>query len=174
MCDLATLDPATPDDVAELSDLLELYQFELRTIFGLVRGPDGRFGYARLPRYWSEPDTHFPFLIRIGERVAGFALATRGSPATDDPHVLDVAELYVRTTERRAGVARRAAGLLWDRLPGPWTVRVAQANAAGVAFWDAVVRDYTRGAFTIGAVAGRSHVFRVLSFATAATPEKGD
>ena len=73
MCDLATLDPATPADADELSDLLELYQFELRTIFGLARGPDGRFGYARLPRYWSEPATHFPFLIRIGERVAGFA-----------------------------------------------------------------------------------------------------
>jgi predicted acetyltransferase len=98
MCDLATLDQATPDDVAELSDLLELYQFELRTIFGLARGPDGRFGYARLPRYWSEPDTHFPFLIRIGERVAGFALATRGSPATDDPDFFDFAEIYVRTT----------------------------------------------------------------------------
>jgi predicted acetyltransferase len=112
MCDLATLDPATPADAPELSDLLELYQFELRTILGLVRGPDGRFGYGRLPRYWSEPDTHFPFLIRVGERVAGFALATRGSPASDDPEVLDVAEFFVRTTDRRAGVARRAAGLL--------------------------------------------------------------
>src|SRR5215510_1870079 len=140
MCDLATLDPATPEDVPVLSDLLELYQFELRTIFTLERGPDGRFGYARLPRYWSEPETHFPFLIRVGQRVAGFALATRGSPASDDPAVLDVAEFYVRTTERRAGVARRAASLLWDRLPGQWTVRVAEANAGGLAFWDTVVR----------------------------------
>src|SRR6185369_4989341 len=147
--------------------LLELYQFELRTTFALTRGPDGRFGYARLPRYWSEPETHFPFLIRVGERVAGFALATRGSPASDDPAVLDVAEFYVRTTERRTGVARRAASLLWDRLPGRWTVRVAEANAAGLAFWDAVVRDYTRGAFTVGTHPGRTQAFRVFSFATA-------
>ena len=166
MCDLATLDPATPEDAPELSDLLELYQFELRTIFALTRGPDGRFGYARLSRYWSEPETHRPFLIRIGERVAGFVLATRGSPASDDPAVLDVAEFYVRTTERRAGVARRAASLLWDRLPGRWTVRVAEANGAGLAFWDAVVRGYTHGAFTVGAHAGRTQAFRVFSFAT--------
>ena len=166
MCDLATLDPATPADAPELSDLLELYQFELRKIFGLVRGPDGRFGYARLPRYWSEPETHFPFLIRVGDRVAGFAFATRGSPASDDPDVLDVAELFVRTTERRAGVARRAAGLLWDRLPGRWTVRVAEANKAGLGFWDAVVRDHTRRVFTVRTVAGRSQAFRVFSFAT--------
>jgi hypothetical protein len=53
-------------------------------------------------------------------------------------------------------------------------VRVAEANAAGLAFWDAVVRDYTRGAFTVRGVAGRPHVFRVFSFASAATPEKGD
>ena len=42
MCDLATLDSATPEDASVLSDLLELYQFELRTIFALARGPDGR------------------------------------------------------------------------------------------------------------------------------------
>ena len=167
MCDRATLDPATPEEAPVLSDLLELHQFELRTIFALARGPDGRFGYARLPRYWSEPETHFPFLIRVGERVAGFALATRGSPASDDPDVLDVAEFYVRTSERRAGVARRAAGLLWDRLPGRWAVRVAEGNAAGLAFWDAVVRDYTRGAFVVGSHAGRTQPFRVFSFATA-------
>ena len=167
MCDLATLDPATPEDASILSDLLELYQFELRTIFALARGPDGRFGYGRLPRYWSEPETHFPFLIRVGERVAGFALATRGSPASDDPDVLDVAEFFVRTSERRAGVARRAAGLLWDRLPGRWIVRVAEANTTGLGFWDAVVRDRTRGAFTVGTVAGRTQQFRVFSFATA-------
>ena len=29
MCDLATLDPATPDEAPVLADLLELYQFEL-------------------------------------------------------------------------------------------------------------------------------------------------
>jgi len=168
MCDLATLDAATPEDAPVLSDLLELYQFELRTTFALTRGPDGRFGYARLPRYWSEPETHFPFLIRVGERVAGFALATRGSPASDEPDVLDVAEFFVRTTERRAGVARRAAGLLWDRLPGRWIVRVAEANTVGLGFWDAVVRDYTRGVFTVGAVAGRTQLFRVFSFATRA------
>jgi len=167
MCDLATLDAAAPEDAPALSDLLELYQFELRTIFAIARGSDGRFGYARLPRYWSEPETHFPFLIHVGERVAGFALATRGSPASDDPTVLDVAELFVRTTERRAGVARRAASLLWDRLPGRWTVRVAEANTAGLAFWDAVLRDYTRGAFTVGMHAGRTQAFRVFSFATA-------
>jgi len=33
MCDLATLDAAAPEDAPALSDLLELYQFELRTIF---------------------------------------------------------------------------------------------------------------------------------------------
>ena len=40
MCDLATLDAATHADEPELSDLLELYQFELRTIFELARGPE--------------------------------------------------------------------------------------------------------------------------------------
>ena len=57
--------------------------------------------------------------------MAGFSFVTRGSPASDDPETLDVAEFFVLRGWRRSGVGRRAAPLLWDRLPGPWTVRVS-------------------------------------------------
>lgn len=44
---------------------------------------------------------------------------------------LDVAEYFVLRRYRHAGVERRAALLLWDRLPGKWTVRVAEGNPGG-------------------------------------------
>src|SRR4051812_22354234 len=90
------LDVATPADATLLSNLLELYIHDLSAAFPNVElGADGRFGYAKLPLYWSEPERRFPFLIRCGSCVAGFALVTRGSPASDDPNVFDVAEFFI-------------------------------------------------------------------------------
>ena len=77
-----SLDLATPDDAALLSNLLELYSHDLSDTFGLELGHDGRFGYQNLPLYWSEPERRFPFLIRSGIRVVGFAFATRGLPTS--------------------------------------------------------------------------------------------
>src|SRR5215510_9920030 len=120
-----TLDLASPSDAVLFSNLLELYVHDMSEIFPNVEiGADGRFGYGKLPLYWSEPDRRFPFLLRCDGRIAGFALATRGSPATDDPDVFDVAEFFVARGYRRFGVGRRAARLLWNRFPGKWIVRV--------------------------------------------------
>lgn len=135
-----SLEVATPADATLLGNLLELYAHELSDVFHeVVLGPDGRFGYSRLPLYWSEPDRRFAFVIRAEGQVAGFVLATRGSEATEDPDVLDVAEFFVLRRYRRRGVGRRAARLLWRRLPGRWTVRVAEENRGGLAFWGGVL-----------------------------------
>jgi hypothetical protein len=87
----ASLDVVTPDAKLALSNLVELYEHDMSAIFQLEVGSDGRFGYDKLPLYWSEPNERFAFFIRSGKRLAGFALATRGSPATDDAQDLDVA-----------------------------------------------------------------------------------
>jgi predicted acetyltransferase len=54
--------------------------------FPIEIGADGRFGYERQALYWTEPERRFAFLIKSGERVAGFVLVTRGSPVSDDPN----------------------------------------------------------------------------------------
>jgi hypothetical protein len=68
------LEPATQSDAAVLSNLLELYSHDLSDVFVLEPGTDGRFGYEKFPLYWLEPENRFPFLIRAGTRLAGFAL----------------------------------------------------------------------------------------------------
>src|SRR3954466_8074223 len=103
------LEPATLRDSAALSNLLELYSHDLSDVFALELGAEARFGYEKLPLYWSEPEIRFPFLIRAGTRLAGFALVTRGSPASDDPNDFDIAEFFVLRRHRRSGVGRRAA-----------------------------------------------------------------
>lgn len=176
--DCVRLQRATPDEDPLLRNLLELYIHDLSELFPVEVGPDGRFGYDKLARYWAEPDRRHAFLIRCSTRVVGFALATRGSPASDDPEDLDVAEFFVLRRYRRSGVGRRAAVLLWDGVPGRWVVRVSEANRAGVPFWREVVSSYTAGDFAESQRTGDPHGWRVFRFASVAqrvtTPRRQD
>lgn len=61
-----TLEEATPAAAPLLSNLLELYIHDLSEIFPIDLDPGGRFGYDKLPLYWSEPDARYAFLIRRG------------------------------------------------------------------------------------------------------------
>ena len=169
-----TLVPARPADSALLANLLELYVHDLSEIFAVAPGEDGRFGYDKLPLYFSEPEKRFPFLIRCGGRIAGFAFVTRGSPMSEDTECLDVAEFFVLRGYRRFGVGRRAAFRLWDDLPGAWVVRVSEANRAGIPFWEAIIREHTGGAYSAAQRPGSPNPWRVFAFKSGAsrTPAK--
>ncbi|WP_438029599.1 GNAT family N-acetyltransferase [Sorangium sp. So ce233] len=160
-----SLDAATSSDALLLSNLLELYIHDLSDVFPAIElGPEGRFGYPKLPLYWSERDRRFAFIIRCGGRVAGFVLATRGSPAAEDPGVLDIAEFFVLRGYRRSDVGRRAAFLLWSGLPGTWMVRVSEGNRGALAFWGGVIAEFTKGAATESTRPGQPNAWRVFSF----------
>ena len=162
-----TLERASQSDAATLANLLQLYIHDLSAVFPDVElGPDGLFRYDQLALYWSQPEYRFPFLIRSGGSLAGFALAKRGSPASDDPNVLDVAEFFVARRFRRGGVGREAARLLWNSLPGKWTVRVSEANKAAVVFWAQTVPDLVRNA-NVSLLPGSPNAWRVYSFDSA-------
>jgi predicted acetyltransferase len=156
------LEPVARREAGVLANLVELYLHDMSEAFPLELGADGRFGYERLPAYFAEPERRFPFWIRSGAALAGFALAMRGSPATDDPTHLDVAEFFVLRRYRRAGVGRLAAFALFDRLRGHWVVRVSAGNPRGSAFWPTVVAEYTGGAFASRERAGDPHPQRVF------------
>lgn len=170
---VVALEVATQDKTQLLSNLLGLYMHDLSDIFPVKVGADGWFRYEKLPLYWSEPETHFPFLIYLGAQLAGFALVTRGSPATDDPEHLDIAEFFVLRGCRRTGVGRQAASILWNRLPGHWVVRVSEANRAGLPFWSATIGQYTRGAFSESRRSGSPHDWHVFTFASRVEPPPG-
>ena len=163
------LEAATPTDTGLLSNLLELYIHDLSEVFpGIELGDDGRFGYDGLARYVSEPERRFAFFVKCDARVVGFALVTRGSPATDDPNVFDVAEFFVLRGYRRSGMGRRAAFLLWNRLPGRWIVRVSEGNLGALPFWTRIIAEFTGGAATEFALPGQPSAWRVFSFASGA------
>jgi len=160
-----SLDPATTTDAVLLSNLLELYIHDLSEAFPSVElGADGRFGYPKLPLYWSEHDRRFAFLIKCNARVAGFVFATRGSPVSEDPDTLDVAEFFVIRQYRHYGVGRQAAHLLWDRLPGKWTVRVSQGNPNALDFWRRTIVHVANGTVSEFERPGMPNAWLVFAF----------
>jgi predicted acetyltransferase len=154
-----------PSERTLLANLMELYVHDLSALFPQVTlGEDGRFGYTQLPLYFDDTEPRFAFLIRADGRVAGFALATRGSPAADDPKVHDVAEFFVLRQYRRSRVGRRTAALLFRALPGSWTVRVLAQNARALAFWRETVHEFTQGTADESERHDANGVWRVFAF----------
>lgn len=155
---------ATRDHAELLANLLELYIHDMSEVFTqLEPGPDGRFGYSRLPLYWSDPTNRFAYLLKTGDRVAGFALVKRASAASTGD-VLDIEEYFVLRKHRRSGVGRAAAMLLWRARPGAWIVRVSEGNAGAHAFWRSTIAEFSHGRASERSMPGELHPWRVFSF----------
>src|SRR6516162_802430 len=91
---------AGPEDRGRVLALFEMYVYDLSELLGLDVGDDGRFHAYPLDAYWSEPRRH-PFLIRVDEKIAGFALVHGRSRLTGDEAVTDMAEFFVLRRYRR-------------------------------------------------------------------------
>jgi predicted acetyltransferase len=134
--------PATHDQQPILANLIELYAHDFSEFVDLEIGEDGRFGYASLPLYWTEPGRH-PFLIRIDGLLAGFVLVKQGSELTGNQQAWDMAEFFILRGYRRRGIGATAAHQVWKHFPGPWEVRIMQANTSALHFWTKAIAAFT-------------------------------
>jgi predicted acetyltransferase len=137
---------AGPDDEARLGGLFALYTYDFSEILGLDVGENGRFSTPPLDVYWTDPRRH-AFLVRVDEKLAGFALVEERSHLTGADAVNDMVEFFVVRKYRRRGVGDHAAGWLFDRFRGPWEVRQRAENQAATAFWRRAIARYTGGHF---------------------------
>ena len=118
---------ASVADKSVVRNLLELYLHDFSEMTRSDVDEHGRFGYAYLDHYWTEPGRH-PFLIRADGGLAGFALVRSGTPH-------DMTEFFVLRKYRRSGVGLLAARALFAMFPGEWQVRQMTANTGATAFW---------------------------------------
>lgn len=133
---------ALPEEQPILANLLELYAHDFSEFHDVHIGADGRFGYPRLPLYWSEPDRH-PFLVWWDGQLAGFVLVKRGSEISGDLVIWDMAEFFVLRGHRRRGMGTQIAHDVWTRFPGLWEVRVMQSNGSANQFWARAIASFT-------------------------------
>nr|NLU59036.1 GNAT family N-acetyltransferase [Pseudomonas sp. BIGb0427] len=95
-------------------------------------GVDGDYPY--LPLYWQEPG-RFAYLLLVEDEIAGFALVRQQSERA----VYELAEFYVVSAYRLAGVGHAAAQALFDLHRGLWQLSVLADNFAGLRFWPRVL-----------------------------------
>lgn len=89
--------------------------------------------FANLDRYWRIEGFH-PLLIRVEERLAGFALINTHSRRGEKVE-LNMAEFFIAREHRRRGVATEAAREILVQFPGRWEIAVAEHNVAAKMFW---------------------------------------
>jgi predicted acetyltransferase len=119
-----------------VANLLQLYAHDFSEFHEVELGPDGRFDYAPLPLYWSDPDRH-PFLVRMDGNLAGFVLVK------NEGRVWDMVEFFVARGYRRQGIGTAIAHDVFRRFAGPWEVRVMQANRSALPFWERAISEFT-------------------------------
>jgi predicted acetyltransferase len=89
--------------------------------------------FSGIESYWRV-DGFRPLLIRVKERLAGFALINTSSRASGRVDH-NVAEFFVARKYRRCGVATEAVRQVLVRYPGHWEIAVAERNVAARVFW---------------------------------------
>jgi len=151
---------AKQHEASILENLLQLYVHDFSEFEEIYPGADGRYAYPYLAHYWEDPG-RYPFLIRVDNNLAGFALLRLDSDPVTGQQAMDVAEFFVLRTYRRHGVGARAARKLWDLFPGQWHVRVLNSNEAAYHFWKTIIGEYTNSRFSesVTDTAGRTTVF---------------
>jgi predicted acetyltransferase len=152
-------------EVAAVRRLVQLYIYDLGGERWGVE-PDGTFGSPGWHRrFWTRRGRHH-FVIRVGGRLAGFALVSERAHFAG-AGVREISEFFVLRCYRRRGVGTHAARRLFARFPGRWELAVLTWNVGARRFWRGLVRRCA-----VGAVAERRRrhgdlAFFVQHFATA-------
>lgn len=125
-----SITPATLDHRPLIANLIQLYLYDLTESLPFPVGPDGRFEYDFLDRFWR-----FPYLIRSGDEIAGFALVIDECPLTGLAPCWFMAEFFILRAYRGRGAGRAALDAILANHTGDWHIAVPHANRAGGVFW---------------------------------------
>ena len=157
--------PAAPEQQQTVANLLELYAHDFSEFHEVELGEEGKFGYPDLPLYWSEPDRH-PFLVRIDGKWAGVILVKRESQDPTNKTAWDMVEFFVVRRYRRRGVGTAIAHEVWRRFPGPWQIRVMQANVSAHHFWERAIAAFAGDALHSSLIEKNGEHWHLFSFAS--------
>jgi predicted acetyltransferase len=138
--------PASVEERPILRRLMELYQYDFTEFDGADIGPLGLYEYPFLDHYWVE-DKRFPYLVRVGGRLAGFALVSRYNYLTNHKDTWVMSEFFIMRKYRHQGVGEQVAHWIFDQHPGAWQVGQIDENQAAVIFWRKVISRFTNDSY---------------------------
>ena len=132
------LEHARPEQQPAIENMFQLYTHDFSEQWwdradGELR-EDGRFAPYNLDPYWKEPG-RIPLVLRLEERLVGFALLDDRSHTASGALDRNMAEFFIARKHRRSGVGTAAAQAIFSAYPGRWEADVARRNAGALAFW---------------------------------------
>jgi predicted acetyltransferase len=131
------LRPVTRADRAVLSNLGQLYRYDLSEAYRHVPNPDGTFSNRRLDRFLAQADPAVrAWLITAAGALAGFVMTAPGPDGGMKIH-----DFFVVRALRRSGVGREAARQVIAKTPGPWSIAFQSYNPGAQRFWSLVASD---------------------------------
>jgi predicted acetyltransferase len=120
-----------------IENLIEFYIYEFIRIeppcSTRFDGQDCYPPFIDLDRYWRIEGFH-PLLIRVGEKLAGFALINTYSHRGEKVD-FNMAEFFIAREHRGRGVATEAVRLVMAQYAGRWEIAAAEHNVAAKMFW---------------------------------------
>ena len=129
--------PITPANSHIFEVFEQDYEAEFSAITKKEPNVEGRFA---IEADWREPNSGY--YCYINSHPAGFAI--RG--ITDGRS--DIAEFYILPCYRKKGLGKEMAFAIFDLFPGPWQVRQISTAKDAIAFWQAIIHEYTHGNYT--------------------------
>lgn len=133
-----TVTPARQDQRSVIANLIQLYLYDMTESMPFPVGADGRFEYGFLERFWR-----FPYLIYVGDELAGFALVIDECPLTGRNPCWFMAEFFILKAYRRTGVGQAALNAALALHAGDWHIAVPLQNERALAFWGNVLLRWT-------------------------------
>ena len=132
---------AAVDDVAAVSRMLELYQYELSDIWDQDLDARGEYGYS-LERH-ARAERFFAHVVLVEGRYAGFALVAPAMVTQTDGHWME--QFFILKKYRRSGNGLALARHVLNYHPGPWEIGQMPGNVAARTFWRAILSRLAGG-----------------------------
>ncbi|MGD6896720.1 GNAT family N-acetyltransferase [Bacillus infantis] len=123
-----------------LQNLLQFYIYDFSEFIDAYVEENGRFSEYPLSGYWTE-EGHFPYIIKLDERYAGFVLVT------EDSQSLSINEFFILKKYRREGLGKQVAKDIFGLHKGRWEIFQIEKNKPAQGFWRCVIDEYTNGEF---------------------------
>lgn len=133
--------PAIAADYPVVQNLSGYYVYDFTEYLGWACPESGRFGGCDALFDEWQAGKNYPFLIRVGGELAGFAAV--GIDVTMREFYIQ--EFFILRKFRRQGIGKAVAYRLFDQFTGQWRVEFLVANTPALHFWQPAIQEYIGG-----------------------------
>lgn len=134
------------EDKTILYHLMQLYRYDSSEFDGHILNKHGLYLYKYLDHQWTD-DYRRPFIVRVDEEIAGFALVSLDVPReymklSTEEVTNTINDFFIMRKYRRQGVGKKVAVSLFEQFSGTWEVRQTFANKNAYEFWKCVISGF--------------------------------